>query len=444
MSVLITNFRSCERGSIALMFGLMLMVFLAVAGGAIDYGVGSRLDQDLEAAASASVLAAANEGRVAFLNGDVETEEELKTLIENSIEGRFEAKIGGLERVDSGTITPSVVVKDNEIRAHVDYSGSSPNSFLGLIGIDKMDVRGDSTAIVNLPKYYHISLVFDVSASMGIGATVADEQTIAGVTNCAFTCHIGDTPKKTSGHERAQAAGAVIRLDVARNAAMTAIDALEHVQETEDQVSFSVHTFDNIPYEVVGLNDASATDFDYVKSKINAAVHMNAEYGGTNIDLALSTVAAALPSSGTGLTADDRIHYVVVMTDGVQNAQAKLRHSGWFPHPEAVLNEPQRTFARHEILHALSGTDACSVLSRKNIVPYFLYVEYIHPTYGRISGHDQRRFGFIRDTLFDIVPTRFAECAGDAKRVIKATSADDINEAFEDILKALIAPLRLS
>ena len=444
MSSLMAKLGSCERGSIALMFGLVLMVFLAVAGGAIDYGVSSRLNQDLEAAASAAVLAAANEGRVAFLNGDVETEEELKSLIKGSIEGRFEAKIGGLGRVNSGTITPRVIIDDNEIQAHVEYAGVSPNSFLGLIGIEQMHVRGASTAIVNLPRYYHISLVFDVSASMGIGATVADEQTIAGVTNCAFTCHIGDTPQRTSGHERAQAAGAMIRLDVARNAAMTAIDALKHVQETEDQVSFSVHTFDNITYEVIGLGDPSATDFDYVKTKINDSVHMNAEYGGTNIDLALATVAAGLPLSGSGLTTDDRIHYVVVMTDGVQNAQAKLRNSGWFPHPQAAVNEPNQTFARHEILHALSGTAACSELSSRNIVPYFLYVEYIHPTYGRISGHDQRRFGFIRDTLFDIVPTRFSECAGDPNRVIKATSADDITEAFEDILKALIAPLRLS
>lgn len=444
MSAMIVKLQACERGSIALMFGLILMVFLAITGGAIDYGVSSRLEQDLEAAASASVLAAANEGRVAFLNGDVATEQELENLIKSSIEGRFEAKIGGLQSVDLGTITPRVVVNDNEIRAHVDYTGTSPNSFLGLIGISRMHMRGDSTAIINLPKYYHISLVFDVSASMGIGATVADEQTIAGVTNCAFTCHIGDTPQKTSGHERAQAAGAVIRLDVARNAAMTAIDTLENLQETEDQVSFSVHTFDNIPYEVVGLNDPRATDFEYVKTKIDESVHMNAEYGGTNIDLALSTVANGLPSSGSGLTADDRIHYVVVMTDGVQNAQAKLRNSGWFPHPDAALNEPYQTFARHEILHALDGTDVCSDLSTKNIVPYFLYVEYIHPSHGRISGHDQRRFGFIRDTLFDIVPTRFSDCAGDTKRVIKATSANEITEAFEDILKALIAPLRLS
>lgn len=36
MSLLMARLRSCNRGSIAVMFGLMLMVFLAIAGGVID------------------------------------------------------------------------------------------------------------------------------------------------------------------------------------------------------------------------------------------------------------------------------------------------------------------------------------------------------------------------------------------------------------------------
>jgi len=432
-------------GAITLLFGLMLLVFLTIAGGAIDYAVRSRLAQDLHAAANGAVLAGVSDGRLAFLQGDVESEDDLAELVERAIAARFEAKIGGIDNVTSGVVTPRVEVSNSEIRARADYSGSSRNAFLHLIGLSEMRLGGESSAIVSLPQYYHISLVFDISASMGIGATLADEEIIADQTNCAFACHIGDTAETTSSYEKSRDAGAEIRLDVARRAALTALDALDVVSEFPDQVSFSVHTFDDIPYEIVGLDDPRATNVAYVKAEINDAVFMNVEHGGTNIEYALSEITRDLPPSGSGLSVDDRIHYIVVLTDGVEDAAT------WNPinrkferHPLAIPNEPIGHFTQRDILYAMNNTDGCSTLREKNIGAFFIYVEYIHPSFGKVSNLNSRRFGFIEDVLFDIIPDRFSDCGGDTGRVIKATSPDEISEAFDDLLASLISPLRLN
>jgi len=445
MFVMKTEIHRCERGGIVLLFGLMLLVFLAIAGGAIDYAVRSRLAQDLDAAANGAVLAGISDGRIAFLQGDVSSEDELAALVERSIAARFEAKIGGLDNVSSGSLTSRVLVDGDEIRASIDYAGSSPNSFLHLIGLSEMRVGGRSGAIINLPKYYHISLVFDISASMGIGATLADEEIIAAETNCAFACHIGDTADKTSSYEKSRDAGAEIRLDVARNAALTALDTVDSVSAVSDQVSFSVHTFDDIPYEVVGLGDSRATDLAYVKARINDTVFMNVENGGTNIEHALAEIARDLPSSGSGLTADDRIHYVVILTDGVEDATSwDSGGSRWVRHPLADPNEPIGRFTGRDILYALNNGDGCSTFREKNIGAFFIYVEYVDPSFGKVSDLNRRRFGFIEDTLFDIIPDRFADCGGNIGRVIKATSADEIRVAFDELLADLVSPLRLN
>lgn len=445
MFVLKTGIRSCERGGIALMFGLMLLVFLTIAGGAIDYGIRSRLAQDLSAAANGAVLAGAGDGRIAFLQGDVETEDELADLVERAITARFEAKIGGLDNVEGGAVTTRVQVEDNEIRARVDYTGTSRNAFLHLIGVNEMRIGGESSAVVSLPRYYHVSMVFDISASMGIGATLADEEIIADQTNCAFACHIRDTADTTSSYEKSRDAGAEIRLDVARQAAQTALDALNDVDAFPDQVSFSVHTFDDIPYEVVGLDDPRATDLTYIKAQIDDAVFMNVVHGGTNIEHALSEISAELPSSGSGLSADDRIHHIIVFTDGVEDATTWDPDTDkWQRHPLAEPNEPIGRFTSRDILYAMNDGDGCSTLRAKNIGAFFIYVEYTHPSFGKVSGLNRRRFGFIRDELFDIIPDRFSDCGGDIGRVIKATSPDEIEAAFDDLLVDLVSPLRLN
>ena len=165
-------------------------------------------------------------------------------------------------------------------------------------------------------------------------------------------------------------------------------------------------------------------------------------YGGTNIEDALRQIAARMPAGGGGGSADDRIQYVVVVSDGVESGQAWLPGKNWFYYPGNTPNSPNKWYAAHEVNYALNS-NVCTSLRDAGIEIYFIYTEYLEPRYGTISSHDHNRFDFVSNTLFPIIPARMAACAGNANNVLKASSPAEINAAFVAIASKLSSPLRL-
>ncbi|MDD9911368.1 MAG: pilus assembly protein TadG-related protein [Ahrensia sp.] len=436
----IRRFVRSNSGSVALTTGIALPVMTALGLGALDYGLALKKKQALENAANKAALAAISEAHIAYKNLE---NVDLATVIREMGRTSFYANAGRLDMIDEVSLTVTPEVDINEFKVKIEYTYNYNTQFMKFVNQDTIQLGGEANATEIATIYANVNLLFDVSASMGVGASAADQQIMGDTINCAFACHIAGHGQPPSKYQRSRDAGATMRIDVARTAAIAGIDHVEETANRPEQVTFSIHTFDNVPTEVVPVNDPQKADLDYIRTRIQNDVMMNNLMGGTNIELALQDIAPKVPASGSGRTPDDRVQYVIVLTDGVESAQARTS-AGWVFHEDAVVNNPYQIYAGHEGNYALrTNANGCQALEGKNVRKYFIYTEYLAPEYGALNSNDVQRFGFIRDTLFDIIPQRFADCTGDPNNVIRATTPEEIDDAFRRILGKLTSPLRL-
>ena len=429
--------RTSERGNFAIMTSIAAPVLIMLSLGTVDYGQAVHMDQKLLSDAQAAVLAAVNETQMAYND---EEDVDYADVAKSSATRVFLARTG-LTEADFETLNVVPNVQSNVFSVQISYRLKVPSLMGGLAGMEYHMVSNTARAKASASSYININLMFDVSGSMGIGSTPADQALIASVTNCAFACHTG-SPRGSSTYDVAKAAGAVMRIDTARQSALNAIQNMKADLEMEDQVSFGLYKFSNETTEILNPFDEKSTDLDHVESLVSAEVQMDIEGTGTNVEVALDHIATVLASSGTGRTPEDRIQYVVVLTDGVENSQSWYPGKGWKPHENAVPNSPYMVHAPHEINYA-PATRPCTVLKERDIEIYFINTEYIVPTTGHISSHNVNRFGFIEDTLHDLVEDRMEECTGATDKVIKTNTPQEISTAFDTILGEVTTPLRL-
>lgn len=427
-----------RRGSFGVLTALVLPVVILGVGVAVDYGLALDASQKLKAAGDAAVLGAIGEAQEAYIQQE---KVDLEDLIRQSGEDFFNANQASMAsvRVDDIDVVPQV--NKNELSAALTYSAVYTTSLLKIFGYETIPISNSSHAAVNVRSFVNINLLIDVSASMGIGATSLDQQLVASAVNCAFACHI-NSARGSSPYDKARAAGATMRIDVARNAAISAVDVSEDTAEFADQVTFGLYKFSNELTTVVSSSDARSSNYSYLKTALRDEMLLDMTNGGTNIGGAISSLTKLLPKSGSGLKPDDRIQYVIVLTDGVESGQAWTAAKNWFKHPSAKENSPYKTYAAHEVNYALDP-DTCEKAQKKDIGIFFIYTEYLEPIYGEFGDHDKQRFEFVTDSLFPLIPKRFESCTVDANNVIKATTPAEIEQTFTRIVKGLSAPLRL-
>lgn len=434
----IKSFKQAVDGNFAMVSAIAFPVILMFGVGAVDYGIMTKSVQDLKQAASAAALAAVNEAQIAFTaQEDVNIEE----LMEETALRVFAARTEGLNFTDVKGVNVVSEQSGNRLTAKVNYNAEYSPQVMNLVGPNVYKISDSQRAIVSTTSYISINLVFDVSGSMGIGSTPEDQQLVADATGCAFACHTNSS-RGNSSYDRARANGAVMRIDTAREAAMNAVQNIKSTITMDDQVTMGLYKFSNEPVEIMNATNINASNLDYVKQMIDDEVQMDIYGTGTNVELALYNMLAVLPESGTGRTADDRIQYIVVLTDGVENTQSCMPGACWRPHYLANVNEPSMKHANHETNYAPS-TAPCEALKENGTRIYFINTEYIVPTTGKITGHNRNRFGFIEDTLHDLVDVRMKECTGSADQVIRTNTPQEISTAFENVLGDVTTPLRL-
>lgn len=424
-------------GNFAIMTALLLPVILIAVGAAIDIGLALTARERLNAAASGAVLAALSEVQVGAEQGDAITEK----AVEQAMEGFFSSNSANIPLTELSSVTPSAEIVKNEIFATIRYEAEYATTIMSLFGRPQIPLSYEAHATVTLRSYININILVDTSQSMGIGATDNDQRLVAQATGCAFACHINQA-RGNSSYDRARQQGAVMRIDVARTAVASAVDTIAAAEEFPDQVSVGLFRFSNQLTEILSPTNWRATDTAYVKSQAQSQINLDLTYGGTNIENALRQIAARIPAGGGGGSADDRIQYVVVVTDGVESGQAWLSNKDWFYYTGNTPNAPSKWYAAHEVNYALNS-NVCTALRNSGVEIYFIYTEYLEPRYGTISGHDRGRFDFVSNTLFPIIPARLATCAGGADKVLKASSPAEINAAFVAIARKLSSPLRL-
>lgn len=414
-----------DRGSIAVLFGFLLLVMMLAAGLAIDYTRIANASSNLRRAADAAALAAV--AKPAMLQNASEQAQitHSATLAENYFKSNPLAAGVTIEKFQA-----DVGLEQGEWKATLSYKATMPMIFGRLFGRAKTLISDTSTAASSAARFIDVYILVDSSASMGIGADANDQTAMHAALGCTFACHAAGTV--TAAH----AAGAKLRFDVIKDAINNMIARASSLN-ANTQVRIGLYSFaTNFKTEIDITDDLGAV------AAAASAMDLSTYNAGTNVFEALRGVHAKIEAAGDGTSAASPLTYVLLATDGTGNASdntdpASPDAGHWIHSPLFVPANPNAIPDPGMPNMHLTGLDPdwCRPIKDMGANMMTLETEYVISPLEAL----ETRFDYIRTTLGPSLETNMAACASKPSYNILANSSAEILAAMDTLFKAAVA-----
>lgn len=330
------EFARSNSGSVGLIFAVALGVALIMTGVAIDYGSATANRQKLQGAIDASVIAVAKE--ISSTKDAAPTAARYQPLALANLTANL-PNISGLS-IDQLMICTSVSCVANDGapvaqgQVYLRASALSPRKFSGVIPVSMgkggkrdMPIGAYSVATMTGSDFVDLYVLVDVSQSMGLGASPADQAGMISTLGCAFACHTG-TPTPAD----ARAAGYTLRIDAIKSG----LKSIAAQAKAAGNVRIGIYTFANNFTTVLPISSFYGNTTDTcaagpcgsVYGAINS-LEIAAYEAGTTIPYALDQMAKIAPASGSGKSQNSARTYVLLATDGMANAIYNAPNGDW-------------------------------------------------------------------------------------------------------------------
>lgn len=434
------EFASNTQGSVAIIFGLILVAMCGMIALAVDYGRGTRAKTVATQAIDAALTGGVKAARDTLMGGKSKDEaaghgvEIAKTLFADEIAKYPELPASGFD--------PQINFVNGEV---VGNSGplktSLKTTFAKIMGINELDIVVENEARIGLGKWTELHFLVDLSASMGVGATDNDISIMANTLGCAFACHVPPdysfTGWWTTTH-RARNAGATLRIDVMKNAIRDVVEKIKSYGS--NRIKIAIHGFSN---NLLTLQPVT-TDYDAVLSAVDK-IDIVGEWGqgGTTYHTSFAEAAAAIGSSNDGETEMTSRKTLLLFTDGIatnllygKDTRSQTQVDPNFTYFLPVYNGWGAW--------SIQGFDpaACNPFKDKKIETFVIYSEYAYPKEG--IGSDTR-FKTVNTFIKDPAKANLETCATGSGHFFSASTPDQIEPALHLIYEqAVAASLRIT
>jgi Flp pilus assembly protein TadG len=198
----VSRFCHDRRGNVAIIFTIAAIPLVSAIGCGVDYSLATRMKVKLQTAADAASIAALSQKSPGFLAASVMTGNGSVANGVTDANNVFDSNMNGIIGYQNLVRTSTVTKTGIKLAASVSYTADVPTSFLKVIGFQQLTVTGVSSSAATLPPYLDFYLTLDVSGSMGLPSTPA-EQTRLGKINpdnwvqyrnstgvsCTLACH---------------------------------------------------------------------------------------------------------------------------------------------------------------------------------------------------------------------------------------------------------------
>ena len=198
----LSRFRRDKRGNVAIIFTIAAIPLISAIGCAVDYSLATRMKAKLQSAADAASIAALSQKSPGFLAASVMTGNGNVTAGATDASNVFDANMNGVTGYTIVNKNFTVTKTGIKLTANVTYTATVPVTFLKVIGYQTLTVTGISSSAATLPPYLDFYLTLDVSGSMGLPSTPAEQErlgrinpdnwvqyrTASGV-SCTLACH---------------------------------------------------------------------------------------------------------------------------------------------------------------------------------------------------------------------------------------------------------------
>jgi Flp pilus assembly protein TadG len=194
----LSRFRRDRRGNVAAIFAITAIPLISAIGCAVDYSLATRMKAKLQTAADAAGIAALSQKSPGFLAASVMSGNGSVTAGVTDANNVFDANMSGITGYQNLVRSSTVTKTGIKLAATVTYTADVPVSFLKVIGFQKLTVTGATSSAASLPPYLDFYLTLDVSGSMGLPSTPAEQTRLSQVnpdnlkqypTGCTLACH---------------------------------------------------------------------------------------------------------------------------------------------------------------------------------------------------------------------------------------------------------------
>ncbi|MGY2050246.1 TadE/TadG family type IV pilus assembly protein [Methylobacterium sp. JK268] len=440
--------RSDRGGNVVIIVAFALVPLLGSLGLATDYGLAVAIKNKLDHAADAASIAAiaAAQSYIVNYTGTGDPTAGAVAAGKAQAQAQFNANTAG---IPGAAPTPTIVVTPSglNLSATVQYSFPLSTFAMRIFGTTTTTVSGSSTSTLAMPGFNNIYIVIDTSSSMGIGATLADQQTVYNATNgCAVACHYSGTTAT------ARNAGATLRIDIAKQAVSAALNQMIATGNSS-RFKVAIYTFSNQFTNVFPLSG----NLQNAIAAVNGIDISNANYdGGTNATYSLAQLSSALPTAGTGLTSASPLGTVMLITDGVQDSDTKsLSGSSWVDgydsnftpfNPCNQSNCKKFTQFASPIYVESLDPNACTSIKNKGNTLMTLNTTYIVPPSNLQSSNATLNsvFTYIQSYLLSSISSNMSACASSSANAYTANTPAEINTAVTQMFQATGALARIT
>jgi Flp pilus assembly protein TadG len=325
------------KGNVAIIVALCASLLVSVVGFAADYGYATYINQGLQSAADAAVLAATSQSAATAGGGYGNT-----SWLTSYGSDVFQ---GNIAKLPVSNVTPNFSVVSNGtggVIATASYSYPVPTFFSGIIGIPTITVTGSAKATANPITYVNYYILVDVSQSMGIAATQADMNTLYNRVvqygngsdseiGCVFACHVQSAngyygpPQPYTNEYLAHSISpkVTLRIDSAVSAIQTIISEAQTIAGTNKNIKIGLYTMNLDPTNGTLVRTISAPSTNYTNLATLAATidlgnNNSGGVGDSDLPDQVSTFSSSdLAANGSGASATSPQNYVFIITDGL-------------------------------------------------------------------------------------------------------------------------------
>jgi Flp pilus assembly protein TadG len=195
---LIRRFARDKRGNMTFTFAAVTVPLLTAVGAASDYSLATRMQAKLQSAADAAAVASISQQSPGFLAAAQMTSDGTVTAGVTDANKIFTGIMATITGYTGLSETATVTKTGVNLASTVTFTAQVPTVFMKIAGFPTMTIAGTSKAGGKLPTYLDFYLMLDVSGSMGLPSTNAEQTRLAAVNpddfstysnGCTFACH---------------------------------------------------------------------------------------------------------------------------------------------------------------------------------------------------------------------------------------------------------------
>lgn len=402
------RFRDDLSGNVAVIFTLALIPIMTAVGCAVDYTMATRMRAKLQAAADAASVAALAQKSPGFTAAAAMTSNGSVAAAVTDAKNVFNANMNGIGGYTLSSLTATVTKTGIKLASNVQFTATVPVVFLKILGFTTVTVTGSSSSSGSLPPYLDFYLMLDVSGSMGLPSTNAEQTRLAAINpdnysqypnGCTFACHFttqnacGNSSQKYNtngyclGYSLSRTAGnsgnspvtscptdgtsacIQLRADAVGYAVTQLFITANSSAKVSNQFRIGLYPFIRYLYTYFALTSSingsttNSSTINYAAANLatllDTGANSNLGSGGTHFENAFPSMNSLITSVGDGSTWNNTLPYVFLVTDGAQNYQTQW-NLGWSGSNSPTTLDPA----------------LCTTLKNRGIIISVLYIPY--------------------------------------------------------------------